>query len=338
MERSEIFIQLNSSSHSNKSKSSKTNSDEDNVKIDLEDLEDNHIIKLKDFINGSGSENYIFADSDSKPMCSLNNTSNISFSSTNSSILGVKSRLGSEVDPLDIRSLDIISSDNDLRSLFCLVLTKLDSLEDQLERQRNKFFKMKNHYDQKLKNINLDIDDIYDDINFLDSRLVKCEQYTRRESVVISGIPDRIPQAELEFTVLDILRGIGLDRISSFEISACHRLFKKHGDIFPAKTVVRFTNRKLAEFCLFNKDRLVRVSDDLRMNLRFFDSLCETNKEIIKMCNVLSKYKIIQEYKVIRGSIRVTKINETKQYKIIQPNELYKMFKEFYDYEDLYLI
>ena len=55
------------------------------------------------------------------------------------------------------------------------------------------------------------------------------------------------------------------------------------------------------------------------MNLRFFYSLCETNKEIIKMCKILSKYGIIKEYKVIRGSIRVTKINETKQYKIIQP-------------------
>ena len=196
---------------------------------------------------------------------------------------------------------------------------------------------MKNRYDRKLKNLNMDVDDIYDDIYTLDSRLVKCEQYSRRESVVISGIPDRIPQSQLEFTVLNILRGIGLSKISSFEISACHRLFKKHGDRFPAKTVVRFTNRKLAEFCLFNKDRLVHVSDNLKMNLRFFDSLCETNKEIIKMCNVLCKYGIIKEYKVIRGSIRITKTNETKQYKITQLDELSKMFKDFYDYENLYL-
>ena len=83
-------------------------------------------------------------------------------------------------------------------------------------------------------NLSRDIDDIYDDLNSLDSRfsifdsrLVKCKQYSRRENIVISGIPDRIPQSELEYTVLDILKRIGLDRVTSFDISACHRLFKK---------------------------------------------------------------------------------------------------------------
>ena len=88
---------------------------------------------------------------------------------------------------------------------------------------------MKNDYDKKLKhlktenkNLSYEIDYIYDDLYSLDSHLVHCEQYSRRESIVVSGIPDNIPQSELEITVLEILKRIGLDRMSSFEISACH--------------------------------------------------------------------------------------------------------------------
>ena len=73
------------------------------------------------------------------------------------------------------------------------------------------------------------------------------------------------------------------------------------------------------------------------MNLRFHESLCETNRNIIKMCKHLSDYGFIKEYKVISGSIRIIKADETKRLKIKHPEVLYKMFKDFYDYEDLYI-
>ena len=204
---------------------------------------------------------------------------------------------------------------------------------------------MKKRYDNKLKylealsnNLSYDIDDIFDDIYSLDTRLVQCEQYTRRESLVISGIPDYIPQSDLEYKVLDIVNGVGVKNVSSFEISACHRLFKKPYDRYPAKTVVRFTNRKIVESCLFHQYKLEDVSNQMKMNLRFYQSLCNTNKDILKMCKQLSEYGIIKEFKVIRGTIRIFKFHDNKQYKIGHPNVLYKMFKtEFYDFEDLYL-
>ena len=76
------------------------------------------------------------------------------------------------------------------------------------------------------------------------------EQYSRRESLVISGIPENISQADLEPTVLEILRNIGVHNLASYHISACHN------DTYPARTVVKFTNRKVAEFCIENGNRL----------------------------------------------------------------------------------
>ena len=335
MERSKVFIYLNSSTHSSKSS---VNNSIQSVKIDPENHE---VVKLKDFFNESMSESELFVN-DSKLGITINN----SFSSINSSLVG---KLYNEIDPLDSRSPDA-SCNLELRELFCAVLTKLDVFEDQLKTERENYITLKKDYDNKIKKLNItndnlsrDIDDIFDDLSFLDSRfsifdyrIVKCEQYTRRDNLIISGIPDSISQSELEFKVLEILNRIGLDSVTSFDISACHRLFKKRGDRFPAKTVVRFTNRKIVEYCMFNKDKLNEVSDKLKMNLRFFESLCESNEEVIKMCKELHNYEFIKEYKVLRGSIRVTKPNETKQYKINHPDNLYKIFKDFYDYDNLY--
>ena len=329
----EVIIFLNSSTHSSKSENESGLQD----CYMLEDKE-SHVIKLKDKNenrNTSGYENEAFVNS----MDFGNNfdNNNFSFTSTNSSIAG-KSDVYSELDNSET------NCNNNLRNLFCHDLTKLDELEDQLKIERENYEIMKNKYDKRFKklkimndNLSYDIDDIFDDLYTLDTRLVHCEQYSRRESIVISGIPDSIHQQELEPVVLNILKGIGLDRISSFEISACHRLFKKRNNRFPAKTIVKFTNRKLAEYCFHHKDRLQHVSGQFQMNLRFEESLCEANRNVIKMCKNLSNYGFIKEYCVIRGSVRITKTDETKQYKIKHPNDMFKIFNDFYDYEDLYL-
>ena len=112
---------------------------------------------------------------------------------------------------------------------------------------------------QNLENTNERIKSNFDTNNkyskSLDTRIIQNEQYSRRECIILSGIPDRIPQRKLEETVLHILRSIGL-RISSYDIAACHRLHKNTHDRYPAKTIVRFINRKNADFSLRYRDSL----------------------------------------------------------------------------------
>ena len=57
----------------------------------------------------------------------------------------------------------------------------------------------------KNKNIEKDIQLLEDDLDDMDYRLVQNEQYTRRENQVISGIPNRVSQKDLQNTVLRII-------------------------------------------------------------------------------------------------------------------------------------
>ena len=115
---------------------------------------------------------------------------------------------------------------------------------------------------------------------FMNCRLIENEQYSRRENLIISGIPENVSQDVLEPKVLQILETISLS-ITSYEIAACHRL-KKHKSSFPAHAIVRFTNRKAVEFCLTNRERLIRNKQKLKMNLRFYENLRESNETTIR--------------------------------------------------------
>ena len=60
-------------------------------------------------------------------------------------------------------------------------------------------------------------------IYHLEKNLNIINQYSRRANVEITGIPDSVPQAELENTVLGYFHRIGL-KISSYDLVSCHRL------------------------------------------------------------------------------------------------------------------
>ena len=173
---------------------------------------------------------------------------------------------------------------------------------------------------------------------YMDCKIIENNQYARRESLVISGIPDNVTQKELEEKVLFILRSIGLTWISSYNISACHRLFKKKNDTFPAKTIVRFTNRKMVHFCLSNRDRLDECKSYLKMNLRFYESLCDSNKKNYDKCFDLKKYGHIEEFYIRNGFVKIIRKTGDKPIKLQHPDDLRYYFQDYYDCNDLYVV
>ena len=70
-----------------------------------------------------------------------------------------------------------------------------------------------------------------------ETRVLECEQYTRRECIVISGIPANIKEDELESTVLRILRKLDINIYES-DISAIHRLGASRDPRYPARVIV----------------------------------------------------------------------------------------------------
>ena len=71
----------------------------------------------------------------------------------------------------------------------------------------------------------------------------RLEQYGRRSNIEIAGIPDDVPIEKLESKVIEILNEIDVD-VNPKEIEACHRLQQNRNSKGPARTIVRFVNRK----------------------------------------------------------------------------------------------
>ena len=155
---------------------------------------------------------------------------------------------------------------------------------------------------------------------------MECEQYSRRESLVISGIPKSVTQNQLQSKVIDILSLIGL-KIKPEDISACHRLSIRHGSRYPAKVIVRFCNRKVVNFCLENRDVMQqRAYQQMRLNLRFFESLCSKNEESLRIAKTLKQDGMIHNYYLRNGFVKIVVVENGPSQKITHPNVLRSRF------------
>ncbi len=124
-------------------------------------------------------------------------------------------------------------------------------------------------------------------ILILEKELNDLQQYVRRPTIEISGVDRKIHQRDLENHVIrHILRPIGVF-VSNYEIVACHRL-KNRNPEKPAPVVVRFVNRKIAEYSIRNRYKLknfnhlrgVFITDNLCPNYRnIFDKLSQLKEE-----------------------------------------------------------
>ena len=161
----------------------------------------------------------------------------------------------------------------------------------------------------------------------LDCRVLECEQYSRRESVVISGIPKEVTHQQLNNTVIRIIRTLGFrDSITPKDISACHRLVNNRNSMYPPKVIVKFTNRKLVDFCFTRKDQLPKSRKELDMNLRFFQSLASLNQEALRICKYLQENEHIHEYFLRNGFVKVKIAEGDAPRKVRHPDILREKF------------
>ena len=87
----------------------------------------------------------------------------------------------------------------------------------------------------------------------LEKTQAKCEQYSRRNSTELSGIPNDIPEYNLEKVAIDICHDSGLE-IKPRDIEGCDRLpasrFSRDSN---KRIIVKFINRKHPEALPRNK-------------------------------------------------------------------------------------
>ena len=217
------------------------------------------------------------------------------------------------------------------RSFVNLIIGKFESLEEKISVLTNDKKLLSNRilnieYDNKML---ADHNSTLEDIMYkMDCKVIQIDQYSRRSNLIISGIPNTVNHHNLENKVLEILHYIGM-QVSSYEIVACHRLGKNNGK-FPPQTIVRFTNRKLVEFCFKNKDRLAKYKKNNGINIKFFVNMCNENNIIYKDCNNMKYQGAIYDFYVRNGFIKVIIKQGDKPVLIRHPDDLYDLFHEYY--------
>ena len=130
---------------------------------------------------------------------------------------------------------------------------------------------------QELKEERDSIVDLNNRVVVLERSQYLYEQYGRRESIEITGIPTSVGQDALEDEVIKIYDEAKIEvfgrQLQESDISACHRIGKK------GVTIVRFVNRKVAYAGLFNARNL--LNSELYQNRIYINN---------SFCREFSKY------------------------------------------------
>ena len=136
-------------------------------------------------------------------------------------------------------------------------------------------------------------------MNDIERRQNLAEQYSRRDSIEITGIPKNINVKDIEGEVIKLyeLSEIQVDnkKLSKGNIQACHRIGKK-GE----KVIVKFTNRKFASEALFNGKKIKGKSPYVS-EIFFNNSLCREFHFLHYAVRNAKKLKKIHFYKIRHG-------------------------------------
>ena len=159
----------------------------------------------------------------------------------------------------------------------------------------------------------------------LNVRILECEQYSRRECLVISGIPASVKEDNLGPTVIDILKKLEI-YISGADISAIHRLGQSKDARYPARVIVKFVNRRIIDLCHQKKEWLPDLHHELKMNIRFYESLAQLNQESLKLCTWLFNAGKIHDYFLRNGFSKIIIAENDKPVKVPHPQFLRDKF------------
>ena len=171
-----------------------------------------------------------------------------------------------------------------------------------------------------------DLEKVNDHMDTLKRKVTKIGQYTRRENLVIDGIPNSIPQDKLEATCVRIIKDIGFRITSAFEIQACHRLgFDKNGY---TPVIIRFTNRKVKDFCISQRAKLQKIQCPWKITFR--EDLETENAEIEVIASDMKEKKVIKNCIIRNGFVKIFREGVRWPTKIDDVKDLRDLFLEYF--------
>ena len=133
--------------------------------------------------------------------------------------------------------------------------------------------------------------------HILERKCASNEQYSRRECLEISRIPDGISNNNLEETVLKIFNETRV-MVNSRDVKACHRLNQKAN---PKKVIIKLSKRKDVARVMNNKKKLKSTKPQnigLPSGSKEYinESLCKYYKYLLWKCKLLQTRGSIQSF------------------------------------------
>ena len=140
----------------------------------------------------------------------------------------------------------------------------------------------------------------------LERKCAANEQYSRRECREISGIPDIIPNNNLEETVFKIVNETGVT-VNSRDAETCHPLNQKAK---PKKVIIKLSKSKDVARLMNNKMKLKSMKTQnigLPFDCKIYinESLCKYCKYLRRKCKLLQTRGSIRSFWMTNGSIRI---------------------------------
>ena len=178
---------------------------------------------------------------------------------------------------------------------------------------------------------NVDFSKLYERIYQLEKKCTSNDQYSRRNSLEISGIPDSVHINQLEFKVIEILNQLNI-KVNLWDIEACHRLYNKPNSKSPAKVIVRFMNRKNTFISLQRKKSLKYItlqSIGINSNNKLFinENLCPAYRDIFDFAYKLLNQNVISHLWTYTGVVQLrTRDNNSKILKFTHIDDIKKYF------------
>ena len=140
---------------------------------------------------------------------------------------------------------------------------------------------------------------------YLEKRVEAGFQHGRLEQLVIQGIPVEVTHENLENVCTDILNDIKDHKVTSRDISACHRL-KKDSDL----TILRFINRKDVDDCISNRKKLENINKEARglppgAKIYVRENLSPYMGKLAYHCRVLKRKNLIDKVTTFKGVVKI---------------------------------
>ena len=154
-----------------------------------------------------------------------------------------------------------------------------------------------------MKNVNQKLEE---KIVYLEKNQAKGEQYSRRDNIEISGIPNRIPDEDLENTRISICKDSGVE-MNPKDVEGCHRLpLSRNSRGQDKRVIVKFVNRKHSEALSRNKKRISSKSfSHLNVPNKIFISvsLCPYYRHIWGKCKDLQRQDLVNHVFCLGGVV-----------------------------------